>query len=397
MRILCTSTSYPPAIGGAQLQLHQVSRELAGRHEVRVVTLWDSNRTDWLLGTTVRAPAISRDYAVDGVPVHRLGFDVAERLAMLPATILYYLAQGVAIRWLTSVLDRKLRSIEFRPDIVNNGRIGREPLSYSSMHVARSWGVPFILTPYHHPRWHGWWYRSYTRLYREADGLIALTAAEKDLLVQLGVAPERIFITGMGPVLSDKQDPADFLGQYGLAGPVVLFLGQHYPYKGFRELLQAAGSVWRSMPEVHFVFVGPPIGNSEDYFSENDDPRIRRLGTVDLQTKTDALAACDILCVPSLQESFGGVYTEAWAFGKPVIGCDIPAVREVVEDGVNGFLVPQNADDIADRILYLLRSPTLALQMGQSGRRKLEANYTWSQIAARTEHAYRQVLRVTRQ
>jgi glycosyltransferase involved in cell wall biosynthesis len=57
-----------------------------------------------------------------------------------------------------------------------------------------------------------------------------------------------------------------------------------------------------------------------------NDPRILELGSVDLQTKTDALEACTLLCLPSTQESFGGVYTEAWSFKKPVIGCDIPAV-----------------------------------------------------------------------
>jgi glycosyltransferase involved in cell wall biosynthesis len=393
MKILCTSTSYLPAIGGAQLHMHQVSRELSSRHDIRVVTLWDSNRTDWLLGTTVRAPSTAREYAVDGIQVHRLGFSPTEKAAMSPAVSLYYLAQAMAIGSISSRLAKKIRSIGFDPDIVHNGRIGREPLSFASLQVARGLGVPFFLAPYHHPRWRGWWYRHFVNLYRAADGLITLTNAEKDLLSRVGVRPEKVFVTGMGPVLSEKSDPASFIELHQIAGPIVLFLGQHYRYKGFREVLQAARFVWTKIPEAHFVFIGPPVGGSERYFQAVDDPRIRRLGLVDLQTKTDALAACDLLCVPSRQESFGGVYTEAWAFEKPVIGCDISAVREVIEDGVNGFLVDQKAHLIAERITHLLLNPGLARKMGQAGRRRLEAEFTWGQIAARTEQAYLSVLR----
>jgi glycosyltransferase involved in cell wall biosynthesis len=117
------------------------------------------------------------------------------------------------------------------------------------------------------------------------------------------------------------------------------------------------------------------------------------MGAVDLQTKTDALAACSVLCVPSSQESFGGVYTEAWFFEKPVIGCDIPAVREVIDNGVDGFLVRQDPAEIADRICQLLLNPAKAEKMGQAGRRKVIKNYTWDKIAQRTEAAYYAVLR----
>jgi len=252
--------------------------------------------------------------------------------------------------------------------------------------------VPFFLTPYHHPRWQGWLYRHFIQLYRQADGLITLTNAEKGLLGDLGVNPDRVFVTGMGPIVAEGADGERFVERFGLGRPIVLFLGQHYAYKGFRELLLAAPRVWKREPGTQFVFIGPQVGGSERYFKEVDDPRIRRLGTVDLQTKTDALAACDLLCVPSRQESFGGVYTEAWVFGKPVIGCDIPAVREVIDNGVNGFLVEQHPDEIADRICELILSPGLSGQLGSAGRRKVEAQFTWEKIAARTEAAYSSVI-----
>ncbi len=112
------------------------------------------------------------------------------------------------------------------------------------------------------------------------------------------------------------------------------------------------------------------------------------MGQVDLQTKTDALAACTLLCVPSAQESFGGVYTEAWSFGKPVIGCNIPAVAEVVKDGVDGYLVAQEPAQIADYILHLLLNPGQAEAMGTAGQQKVQSSYTWECIAKRMEQTY---------
>jgi glycosyltransferase involved in cell wall biosynthesis len=372
--------------------MHQVARRLAPVHDITVGSLWDSNRSDWLLGTTLRASPRPREYTIEGIRVHRIGLSAAEKRRLLPAVIGYYAAQGPAIRTIARVQSTHLDDLAPQADLVHNGRIGREPFSFASQLVARRKDVPFVLTPYHHPRWQGWWYRHFLDLYIQADALIALTNSEKETLGKLGARLDRVFVTGMGPVLAEPGDPQGFRDRHDLSGPVVLFLGQHYPYKGYRQLLAAAHLVWKRIPETSFVFIGPAVGRSEDDFRGIGDKRIVRLGTVDLSTKTAALAACDVLCVPSTQESFGGVYTEAWMFEKPVIGCSIPAVREIIEDGVDGFLVAQEARQIAERICYLLMTPGHARQIGRAGKRKVEAHFTWEKIAARTEAAYRSVL-----
>jgi glycosyltransferase involved in cell wall biosynthesis len=172
-----------------------------------------------------------------------------------------------------------------------------------------------------------------------------------------------------------------------------LFVGQHYPYKGYRQVLQAAPRVWRQIPAAEFAFVGQAVGRSRRHLARFRDPRIHVLGAVDLQTKTDAIAACSLLCVPSTQESFGAVYVEAWTYGKPVIGSPIPALREVVADGVDGLLVEQRPDAVADAILDLLLHPQKASAMGQAGNRKVVSQYTWEEIADRTEDSYQKAWR----
>ncbi|MGF1570318.1 MAG: glycosyltransferase family 4 protein [Nodosilinea sp.] len=388
MNLLFTLTAYPPYIGGAQLHQHLLAQHLQSNHAIQVATFWDANRTDWLLGTTLKAHGRPYDYTVDGVAVHRLGFSGSDKLRLAPWLPLYYPWMAAALPPIADVIAQSLRPLAQTSDLIHNVRIGREGLTYASLQVARQRHIPFVFTPVHHPRWVGWRYREYLKLYRQADAVIALTQAEKRILASLGVAEKRIHVTGHGPVLAPQADPEGFRKTYGLTGPVILFLGQHYPYKGFRQVLEATAAVWAQHPDAQFVFIGPPVKTSEAVFGEFADRRIHRLGAVSLQEKTDALAACDLLCVPSSQESFGGVYTEAWSFQKPVIGCNIPAVAEVVSDGQDGYLIEQAAGPIADRISYLLSHPTEAARLGAAGYGKVQQRYSWPRLAQKTLAVY---------
>lgn len=397
MNLLYTLTAYPPTIAGAQLLQHHTAVALSTRHAIQVVSHWDTNRTDWLLGTTVRSPSQPRDYWIDGIPVHRLGLGPADRMRLIPAVALYYPMMEWALGRITPWIEQRLTAYAGKADLIHNVRIGREGMSVASQRVARRRDIPFVLTPVHHPRWTGWRYRVYLDLYRSADLVIAMTQAEKRILVGLGAEEKRIRVTGFGPILAARAHPEEFVSKYGIEGPSVLFLGLHYPYKGYRQLLGAARLVWARYPEATFVFIGRAVGSSEDEFRDHRDPRVLRLGEVDLQTKTDALAACTLLCVPSVQESFGGVYTEAWSFAKPVIGCNIPAVSEVISNGKDGLLVKQDTEAIAHAICQLLSSPSMALSMGEAGRKKARDRYSWEKLAARTEQAYYEVLGYTAQ
>ncbi len=394
MNLLFTLTAYPPSVGGAQLHMHQLAQQLMARHQVQVITQWDEPRTDWLLGTTLNAPRTERVYEIDGVPVRRITLSGNTRRQLVPWVIGYYPLQSLALPRIAEALAAELTPCARNVELIHNCRVGREGLSYASADVARQRGIPFVVTPVHHPRWNGWLHRYYHRLYREADAVIALTETERQALIALGVSEQRIFVTGHGPTLAETHNGDRFRSRHRLENvPLVLFLGQKYAYKGLRVLLETAKLMWERVPEVRFVFIGPRTPYSRRLFANVTDSRVLELDAVDLQEKTDALAACDVLCLPSSQESFGGVFVEAWSMGKPVVGCDISAVREVVEDGVDGYLVPQQPQPLAERLLYLLEKPELRKQFGQRGLEKVNALYTWPRLAERTEQVYRHVQR----
>jgi glycosyltransferase involved in cell wall biosynthesis len=392
MQFLYTLTTYPPAIGGAQLHQHFIAQQLQKQHQIQVVSHWSQNRTDWLLGTTINAPERSNDYTIDGINVHQMGLSRQEKFKLAPYIPIYYPLMDVAVRGIASCLENKLNPYAQKAALIHNVRIGREGLSYASYQTARHYDIPFIFTPVHHPRWVGWRYRVYLKLYKLADAIITLTQAEKQILIDLGVKEQQITVTGIGPILAERAEPEAFKKQHKIDEPIILFLGQHYPYKGYQQLLEAIPFVWQKIPEANFVFIGPSVGKSEQYFTQFRDRRIHRLGAVNLQEKTNALAACTLLCVPSNQESFGGVYTEAWSFGKPVIGCNIPAVAEVVSNGVDGYLIEQNPGEIADSIIQLLLNPIKAEAMGAAGQQKVKSRFSWEKLAQLTEGVYQKLL-----
>ncbi len=116
-----------------------------------------------------------------------------------------------------------------------------------------------------------------------------------------------------------------------------------------------------------------------DDFDEEDKPRI--------------FAACDVLAYPSEFESFGLAYVEAWACGKPVIGCRVGAVPAVVDDGVDGLLVPRrDPNALASALLRLLKDEALRRQLGEQGRAKVQTNYTWDVVVARFRQVYEQTV-----
>jgi glycosyltransferase involved in cell wall biosynthesis len=96
---------------------------------------------------------------------------------------------------------------------------------------------------------------------------------------------------------------------------------------------------------------------------------------------------------PSGHESFGITFVEAWAAGKPVIGCRRGAIPSVIDEWRDGLLVAyRNAPQLASAILELLTDARLRERMRQRGKEKVLAQHTWDVAVARFRDAYQKAV-----
>ena len=90
---------------------------------------------------------------------------------------------------------------------------------------------------------------------------------------------------------------------------------------------------------------------------------------------------------PSRHEAFGIVFLEAWAVGTPVLGADIPALREVI-GGAGALFRAEDADHLARSIDEVLADPEHARRLVERGRQRIRALHTWDQVGPAVMAAY---------
>ncbi|MGE0040360.1 MAG: glycosyltransferase [Vicinamibacterales bacterium] len=178
-------------------------------------------------------------------------------------------------------------------------------------------------------------------------------------------------VVGVGSEIPDRVDPDRFRRKFGLAERFAIYVGRIDENKGCRELFDFFTRYSRLYAEgPHLVLIGNPIIPIPDH------PRIHHLGFVSDEDKFDAMAAADLLLMPSYFESLSMVALEAWALGKPVLAngrCDVLR-GQVVRS--NGGLYYESFQEFVEAF-RALDSHGLASTLGRQGRDYFNSHYTW--------------------
>jgi glycosyltransferase involved in cell wall biosynthesis len=242
-------------------------------------------------------------------------------------------------------------------------------------------------------------YEHHDTVHLQVDWVGTLSDYERAFLIQRGWPEEVIDTLGAG---SDELPPPGFSFREKFrvpeAAPLVLFVGRKIHNKGLPHVIQAMDSVWRAFPEARLVLLGyshnPPAW-LEDLLAQAQPPAPDRVINLDDASEADreaALAACDLLAAPSISDSFGIVYLDAWRHAKPVIACRDTCCETFIEDGRTGLLVPfGDVPAIGEALLALLREPARARALGEAGRQVWRERFQWSQVADRFEAGLRKI------
>lgn len=164
--------------------------------------------------------------------------------------------------------------------------------------------------------------------------------------------------------------------------------------KGVREYLEAAERL-RSRT-VKFLLAGALDRGNPSAVSEADIARWNKAGVVQVlgyvDDMADLLRTVDLVVLPSYREGAPKGLIEAAAMGLPIIATDVPGCREIVDHGVNGFLVPvRDAAALSRRIEYLLDTPDVCRRFGAAGRKKVLEEFDERIVFQKTYAVYQEL------
>ncbi len=208
------------------------------------------------------------------------------------------------------------------------------------------------------------------------------------LINKMGYPKDKIVVIYDGidiSKFSPEPPPADLYEELGISkdNPIVGMVGSLYPYKRPDLFVEMARIVHKQNPQVSFLIAGD---GKERAKVESLIERYNLRNTVFMlgyrKDIPKLLRLYDILVLPSDTEAFPNILMEAGATGKSVVSTKVGGAGEIVDDGVNGYLVPPNdAEKLAEKVLHLLSDKKLRMRMGKIARQKVVENFSIEKIS----------------
>ena len=227
------------------------------------------------------------------------------------------------------------------------------------------------------------------------DAIIAVSDAERQHIIRLGVAAGKIHVVPNGIPADATRRPAEGARLIlGLAPQDVClgFIGRLVPQKAPERFVTTIARLAQRLPQVRGDrrrkwTAGAAVHALADELGVAD-----RINWVTNQPGPQVLPAFDTLVLPSLYEGMPYVLLEALAAGVPVVSTDVGGVAEAVSSGETGFIVPQdNIDALLAKIGLLIEDEALRRQMAQTSLRK-SGEMSVDRMVDQTVQLYRHAL-----
>jgi glycogen synthase len=221
-----------------------------------------------------------------------------------------------------------------------------------------------------------------------AEAVLVITPRLYKLLASEGIEENRIHLIppGVSPSLFEGPFEDPFAG---VGKPRVLFVGRLAPQKGVSTLVAAAGLLEDPSARVLLVGDGPErraLERQAERLSVGD--RLRFEGFLAHEWLPAAMAHAELLVLPSLYEELGTVLLEAMQAGLPVVASKTGGIPDVIEDGVNGMLVPPGEPEaLARAIDRILADRDLARRLSEGAQQRAK-DYDWEVLAERILRVY---------
>jgi glycosyltransferase involved in cell wall biosynthesis len=380
--LLLISDSYPPVVGGSEVEAQRIASALIKRgHHVQVLCAGGPpmpELRDWIdpAGVPVRIlTRRSRGRAKDFV----FAFEVAWAIwsGRRRYDVVYFLMQGLHLaaglpvaRWLGKPIVMKFGGSGVIP-LMRRSRAGRVELEW-----LRRWAA---------------------RLMVLNEGMIEEGIADGFRRQQLTWMPNPVDVSEFRP--AQPGETAAWRTQHGipLRACVTIYVGRLSPEKGLPGLLRGFALTARSSPDAMLVLVGdgPQRAELESLAGQLQlgPDRIRFIGRVNITEVPFWLRSSDLFALTSPSEGFSCALLEAMATGLASVVSDIPANRQLIDPGIHGLTVPFGDEcSIGEALSQLSSDPIACQRMGEAARNRAIDNYSISRVVACYETLLSEVL-----
>jgi glycosyltransferase involved in cell wall biosynthesis len=359
--------------GGAELHARYIAERLARHAEVEVVTTCAHDYVSW---RNELAPGVEQ---VNGIPVRR--FTVRHervprefgRLSHKVFTRQHSIADELA--WLESEGPASPAMIDYLAQAPYDFAIIFSYRYYHAWHAARRVHQKAILVPTAE-RDPAVALSIFKGVFRGVRGVM-YNSHEERAMIQAATANQAVpgVVVGVGSDVPDRTDAERFRRKFKITRPFAIYIGRIDENKGCRELFDYFQRYAATFPRgLDLVLIGNPVMPIPKHH------RIHHLGFLDDRDKFDALAASDLLIMPSYYESLSMVALEAWALGRPVLAngrCDVLKGQCIRS---NAGLYYERYEEFAEALYSLESNGPLHARLGQNGRDYFRRHYDWPVI-----------------
>jgi glycosyltransferase involved in cell wall biosynthesis len=300
-----------------------------------------------------------------------------------------------------STIDRKLAEIE--PDIVHAQDTSAQA------YVSLKSGYPTVVTVHSIQGEDGKYYTSWgrrLRSYFDSALIEHYVFSHAQHLITISKYITDYFATSVRPNLNVYYLPnaidERFFNLSGSSdGKIILFAGRVIPRKRVEDLIRAFSCVVQQIPSAQLRIAGecssekPYVASVYHWINRcNLGDHVKLLGQLSEPSVMREFACCNLLALPSAQETTPMVLAQAMATGKPVVATRVGGVAEMVgEKNERGILVEVgDIDGLAQAMLRLLQNPLLRTRMGQAGQVFARENYHLDNVARRTNDVYKNIM-----
>jgi len=225
-------------------------------------------------------------------------------------------------------------------------------------------------------------------IFRGVRALMFNSFEERAMLQHVAGARLPGVIVGIGSELPERPQPERFRQRFGVRDPFAIYVGRIDENKGCKELFAFFQQhIRNARSRMQLLLIGNTI------LPVPDHPMIRHLGFVSDEDKFDAMAAADVLIMPSYYESLSMVALEAWGLGTPVLAngrCDVLKGQCLRS---NGGLFYENYSEFAEALGALASSPSIRRAMGRNGMAYFRRHYAWPVVERKYLQMFEQLAR----